>query len=218
MDKKFCIFDLDGTLADSMGYWRRLEYDYLTERGVEPGPKMDELVERLKPMTLIDAGRAFIDELGLSGTPESIAEEMNEVMRGHYRFRVPLKDGVKDYLTALRARGTTLCVASATDSPLVRTCLQRLGADGFFEFVVSCVDVAASKVKPDVYLEAARRLGAKPGECAVFEDAVTALRTAKSAGFYTVAVYDEYSSEDWEDLKKLADESVLSWPDALRAL
>ncbi len=218
MDKKYCIFDLDGTLVDSMSYWRGLEFDYLRSHGVESGPKLDALVERLKPMTLVDAAREFIKELGFFGTPESIAAEMNAVMREHYRLRVPLKPGVEDYLKALRSRGVRMCIASATDSALVRTCLSRLGVVGYFEFILSCVDVGASKDRPDVYFEAARRLGAKPDEAAAFEDALSALRTAKSAGFYAVAVYDDFSRDDWPTLQNLADECVTSWPDAASSL
>ncbi len=218
MDKNFCIFDLDGTLVDSMSYWRRLEFDYLKSHGAQQGPKLDALVERLKPMTLIDAGRAFIEELNFPGTPESIAADMNAVMREHYRLRVPLKPGVDDYLKSLRARGVKMCVASATESELVRTCLTRLGVVEYFEFILSCVDVSASKDRPDVYFEAARRLGAKPDEAAAFEDSISALRTAKAAGFYAVAVYDDFSRDDWPTIQKLADECITSWPEAASLL
>ncbi len=218
MDKSFCIFDLDGTLVDSMSYWRGLEFDYLRSHGAQQGPKLDALVERLKPMTLIDAGRAFIEELNFSGTPESIAADMNAVMREHYRLRVPLKDGVADYLKKLHDRGVRMCVASATESELVRTCLTRLEVEKYFEFILSCVDVGASKDRPDVYFEAARRLGAKPGEAAAFEDSLSALRTAKAAGFYSVAVYDDFSRDDWPTLQNLADECITSWPAAAAAL
>ncbi len=218
MDKKFCIFDLDGTLVDSMSYWRGLEFDYLKSHGAQEGPKLDALVERLKPMTLIDAAQEFIKELGFSGTPESIAADMNAVMREHYRLRVPLKPGVEKYLKSLHDHGVKMCVASATEGELVRTCLSRLGVVDYFEFILSCLDVGASKDRPDVYFEAARRLGAKPNEAATFEDSLSALRTAKGAGFYAVAVYDDFSRDDWPTLRDLADECVTSWPDAAAAL
>ncbi len=218
MDKKYCIFDMDGTLVDSMGYWQRMERDYLAMRGARPGPKLEAMIERLKPMTLIDAARAFIDELGFSGTPESIVAEMSEVMVENYRLRVPLKDGVADYLSALRATGARLCTASATGADLVKLCLSRLGIAEHFDFMISCVDVGASKDRPDVYLAAARRFGAAPAEIAVFEDSLQALTTAKNAGFYAVAVADPASEADWPALCALADETVDSWPQAAAAL
>ena len=218
MDKKFCIFDMDGTLVDSMGYWQRMERDYLARRGAKPGPALEELIERLKPMTLADAAKAFIAELGFSGTPQQIVDEMSAIMAENYRLRVPLKPDVKDYLTALRARGARLCTASATGAGQVKLCLDRLGIGSLFDFMISCVDVGASKDRPDVYFEAARRLGAKPEETAVFEDSLKALTTAKKAGFYAVAVWDEASSPDWPALCELADEAIKSWSEAAQKL
>ena len=126
MDKKYCVFDMDGTLVDSMGYWQGMEREYLARRGAQPGPALEELIERLKPMTLGDAAKAFIAELGFSGTPEQIVSEMNAIMEDNYRTRVPLKPGVKEYLTALKERGATLCTASATVAwPSLRVRLTR---------------------------------------------------------------------------------------------
>lgn len=218
MDKKFCIFDMDGTLVDSMGYWRNLEYDYLTSRGVQLGDKTAELIRRLQPMTLVDAGKVFIEELGFKGTPQTIADEMNAVMEGHYRTCVPIKAGVKAYLEALKSRGARLCTASATNAPLVRTCLTRLEIVGYFDFMLSCQDVGASKDRPDVYFEAARRLGSRPEETAVFEDSLSAMTTAKSAGFYAVAVYDEHSHDNWGKMQEISDEFIADWAEATKRL
>lgn len=214
MNKKFAIFDMDGTLVDSMGYWQNMEREYLTSRGVKPDPALEGLIARLKPMTLLDAARAFIAELGFSGTPERIAAEMNSIMRRHYARDVPLKPGVKEYLRALVSCGAALCTASATSVPLVKLCLRRLGVDREFRFMLSCEEVGFSKSCPDVYFEAARRLHSVPAETAVFEDSLAALTTAKNAGFYTVAVYDTASKADWPALKALADECIADWTEA----
>lgn len=214
MDKKFAIFDMDGTLVDSMGYWQRVEREYLAGRGAPSGPELEALIDRLKPMTLYDAARDFIAELGFSGTPEHIVAEMNGVMRRHYERDVPLKHGVKEYLRRLVRRGAALCTASATSVPLVKLCLRRLGIDREFRFMLSCEEVGASKNRPDVYFEAARRLGSAPAETAVFEDSLSALTTAKNAGFYAVAVYDAASASDWPALRALADECVVDWSKA----
>ena len=218
MDKKYCIFDMDGTLVDSMSYWQGMEREYLARRGAKPGPELEELIERLRPMTLKDAARVFISELGISDTPEQISAEMNAVMEENYRLRIPLKPDVAEYLTLLRERGAKLCTASATITPLVKMTLDRLGVGHLFDFMLSCVDVGASKDRPDVYFAAAARLGAKPEETAVFEDSLQALTTAKKAGFYAVAVRDESSVPDWPALRELADESVESWAQAAEAL
>ena len=210
MNKKYCIFDMDGTLVDSMPYWLSLERDYLSSHGVDERT-IDSIIVRLRPMTLIDAAKVFISELGFKGTPESISHEMNEIMHDNYRYRVPIKKGADLYLAALKEKGAVLCTASATDVPLVKTCLERLGIAKYFDFMLSCEEVGKSKTFPDVFIEAARRLGAKPAEIAVFEDSLVALKTARNAGFYAMSVADQANRGDWEILCANADETIDDW-------
>jgi HAD superfamily hydrolase (TIGR01509 family) len=214
MDKNFCIFDMDGTLVDSMGWWEKMEFEYLYARGAKPGARLNALVARLKPLTLIDAAKVFISELGFRDTPQHIADEMNAVMMENYRLNVPIKPGVKEYLEALQQRGAKLCTASATDVRLVKICLERLGIAKYFDFMLSCEEAGASKDKPNVYFEAARRLGSAPADTAVFEDSLRALRTAKNAGFYAVAVYDIHSEADLPELRRICDEYISDWHSA----
>jgi len=195
-----------------MPYWKGLCAEYLGSRGVKNIPP--DLLERMAPMTMLESSTLFIREFGLDGTPEQIAAEVNGLMERHYRADVPLKPGVPEYLEALRARGVRMCVASATTEPLVRACLERLGAAEYFQFMLSCETVGVGKNHPDVYLEAARRLGGTPGETAVYEDAVFAARTAKQAGFYLMGIYDECSEAEWPELSALADETVEDYSEA----
>ena len=216
MNKPFAVFDMDGTLVDSMVYWQRLGREYLTAQGVTEG--MDEVLERIKAMTMAESSALFIEAFGLPGTPESVMAEMNAVMDEHYRSDIPLKPGAAEYLAALRKRGTKMCVATATPEPLARACLVRLGVLEDLEFLLSCDAVGAGKDRPDVFLEAARRLGAAPAETAVFEDAMFALQTAKNAGFYTVGVWDASGDKHWDAMTALADETVRDWKAAAEAL
>ena len=206
---------MDGTLVDSMGYWKRLAGEYLETHGVLNPPK--DILEKIKPMTMTESAALFIREFGLQGTPEQVADDMNAMMDEHYRSDIPLKAGVKEYLTRLRDRGVRMCVASATAEPLMEACLSR-------------ETVGAGKRQPDVYLESIRRMGAEPSETAVYEDALYAAQTAKEAGFYVVGVYDgsvtychepddqekrdRMWNECWEQLKQLTDESILDWKTA----
>ena len=207
---------MDGTLVDSMVYWQRLGREYLTAQGVTKG--VDEVLERIKAMTMAESSALFIKTFGLPGTPESVAAEMNAVMDEHYRSDIPLKPGASAYLAALKARGTKMCVATATPEPLARACLTRLGVADFFQLILSCDAVAAGKDRPDVFLEAARRLGTDPADTAVFEDALFAVRTAREAGFYTVGIYDPSGAAHWAQVQLLADETVTDWADALNRL
>ena len=216
MKIKGAIFDMDGTLVDSMVYWRHLATEFLESKGVQHIAQ--DILERIKPMTMTESAALFIEEYGLSGTPESVAVEMNAMMDEHYRRDIPLKPGVQVYLDALHRRGVTMCVASATAEELMDACLTRLGVAQCFSFLLSCETVGAGKSRPDVYWEAAKRLGAQPEEIAVYEDALYAAKTAKSAGFYTIAVQDDSNQPHWETLTALADEKILDWQTAAQTL
>ena len=212
MDKKYCIFDMDGTLTDSMGYWRSLGGDYLRSKGVEPPADLPWMV---KGMTLAESAAYFMESCGLPGPAQRIVDELNAFMDARYRNDVPLKPGAAEYLKGLQARGARLSMATATAPPLVRACLGRLGVAEEFEFFVSCESIGKSKEHPDVFLEAARRMGAAPEECAVFEDALFAARTAKRAGFYTVGVYEATYDDEWPAMREICDEVITDWREAL---
>ena len=206
MDKKYAIFDMDGTLIDSMIFWKNLASEYLSSKGVTQVP--EDLPERIKPMTMSESAALFRQEFGLSGDPEA---EMNAMMDDHYRNDILLKSGVREYLQMLRSRGVRMCVASATAEHLMEACLTRLGVRGCFEFLLSCETVGAGKRSPLVYHESAKLLGADPAEIAVYEDALYAVQTAKEAGYYVVGVFDESASKNWKTIENLADEIILNW-------
>ena len=216
MDKRFAIFDMDGTLVDSMVYWKHLATEFLESKGVQHIAQ--DILERIKPMTMTESAALFIEEYGLSGTAESVAAEMNTMMDEHYRRDIPLKPGIQVYLDALHRRGVTMCVASATAEELMDACLTRLGVAQYFSFLLSCETVGAGKSRPDVYWEAAKRLGAQPEEIAVYEDALYAANTAKQAGFYVIAVQDDSNQPHWESLTALSDENISDWQTSAQTL
>ena len=209
MQHKYCIFDMDGTLVDSMGHWKNLEREFLLSKHIDTD--VDEVLQHIQHMTIPAAMEYFIDRFGFEGTVDSLTEEFNALMAAHYASDVEVKPGVPAYLEKLHNSGVKMCIASATSVPLVTICLERLGLRKYFEFLLSCVDVNASKDKPDVFLEAARRLGGTPAETAVFEDSLVASTTAKAAGFYVVGIYDKYSEHNWPAIQALADELIIDW-------
>ena len=215
MEQRFAIFDMDGTLVDSMLYWHNLGQEYLESKGVTGD--LNEVLERSKPMTMVESGALFIKEFGLAGTPESVAAEINAVMEGHYRNDVQLKAGAKEYLEQLRQKGIKLCVASATAEDLVSLCLTRLGVRDYFEFLLSCESVGTGKNRPDVYFAAAERLGAAVENTVVYEDAWYAVRTAKNAGFRVVAIFDYNSRARWDEIRAMADTPIERWAELLEA-
>ena len=213
MNKKYAIFDMDGTLIDSMVYWKKLGSEYLALHGITED--LDEIMERIKTMTMTESAELFRREFCLSGTKESIADEMNQMMNEHYRNDIPLKNGVENYVKRLYDSGVKMCVASATDRGLMQECLDRLGIRECFEFLLSCEEVGVGKKEPKVYFEAVKRLQGRdilqPEEVAVYEDADYAIRTAVNAGFYTIAVYDDSNKRKWEQLKAQTQEAIKDW-------
>lgn len=209
MDKKYAIFDMDGTLIDSMIFWKNLALEYLSSKGVKQISK--DILERIKPMTMSESAALFRQEFGLDGDPEA---DMNAMMDAHYSRDIPLKSGVREYLQMLHSKGVRICVASATAEHLMEACLTRLGVRDYFEFLISCETVGAGKRSPLVYHESARLLGANPAEIAVYEDALYAVQTAKEAGYYVVGVYDASASKNWKSIEALADEIIMNWEES----
>ena len=210
MDKKYAIFDMDGTLIDSMVFWKNLATEYLTSKGILQIPA--DILEQIKPLTMSESAALFRREFGLTGDVEA---QMNEMMEDHYRNDIPLKPGAWEYLENLHRQGVRMCVASATAEHLMESCLTRLGVRQYFEFLLSCETVGAGKRSPLVYQEAARRLGAVPGQIAVYEDALYAVQTAKAAGFHVVGVYDDSAADSWQAIEQESDEVILNWEEAV---
>lgn len=211
MKKQFAIFDMDGTLVDSMGYWNRLADEFLARRGFPP--LSPELQEESIALTMEGSANLFIRAYGLSETPEQICAEINGLMEQHYRTDVPLKPGATGFLERLKAAGIKMCIASSTAPALLDICLRRLGVRDYFEFLLSCEEVGEGKNRPTVYLEAARRMGAAPENTVIFEDILVASQTAKKAGFSLCVIYDANSDAEQPQLKTLADCYITRWDD-----
>lgn len=140
-------------------------------------------------------------------------EAVYDSMREHYRDRITLKDGVLDFLRKAKSAGIKMCVASATRRDVSEPLLAKTGLLDFMEFYVDCHELGVFKEYPDIYLEAAKRLGAEIEECAVFEDAEYCAETAHKAGFFTVGVYDEVAEEEG-DTRGVCDVFIENWQNA----
>ncbi len=205
---QYAIFDMDGTLIDSMPAWNRLGAEFLRSKGIVPPA---DLRRRTAPMTMLECG-AYAAGLGVPGTPQQIADELHERMAKQYRETIPLREGVTEYLQLCREAGMHLCVATATNRLLAETCLSRLGLLAFFSFVISCEDIGKTKTAPDIFLLAAEQLGASPTEAVVYEDMLYPAQTAKNAGFPTVGVYDPASGEEnARQLRQLCTAFIEDW-------
>lgn len=146
MEKKFAIFDMDGTLVDSMGFWNRLADEFLARRGFPP--LSPELQEESIALTMEGTANLFIREYHLPETAEQICSEINGLMEGHYRSDVPLKPGAAAFLARMKAAGFKMCIASSTAPALLDICLRRLDVRDYFEFLLSCEEVGEGKTGP----------------------------------------------------------------------
>lgn len=193
----FAVFDMDGTLVDSMPFWQSCGSDYLISRGCVPEKG---LWEKLSTMSTMESAEYFRQQYGLPEPPEEIVAGFNGIMEENYRLRVPAKPGVSEYLALLSDAGVTMSICSATSRPLVEITLRRLGLLDYFADITSCDEVAAGKDRPDVFLLALRRLGARPQDAVMYEDADFAVRTAHELGMHVAAVYDPTCLSTKEEL------------------
>ena len=213
MDKKFAIFDMDGTLVDSMGYWNRLADEYLARFGL-PGLS-PALKEESIALTMLESAQLFIREFGLPGTPEQIAGEINALMEEHYRTDVPLKPGAADFLRQCREEGIPMALFTACRPALCRAALERFGLADYFTAVVYAEEIGLEKRDPACFVELGRRLGADLADCTLFDDSPDNCATAARAGMTAVGVYDGYYAARQEELKTVCARYIRSFEELL---
>ena len=211
-DFRGAVFDLDGTLLDSMHVWSDIDSAFLRARGL---PEEPAYFERIKQISIREAADYTIARYGLSDTPQELIAWWMEMARRAYHDAVPLKTGAREYLACLKKRGVRLSVATACAPELYIPPLKRLGIYGWFDAYASLHEVAHGKSEPDVYLLAASRMGIAPGECAVFDDIIDGVRGAKKGGLLTVGVYDESSRAERPEIEKCADYYIESFTELL---
>lgn len=198
---KGAIFDLDGTLLDSMFIWDTFGEDYLKTLGKEP---KENLAETFKTFTLEQAAEYYIKHYSVTLSIEEIVDDINNMVAEIYRTKVTLKSGVKEFLKRLHTCGVKMCVATVTDRPIVEDVLKRLGVLEYFSAIFTCAEVGYDKTTPHIYRKALEYLGTERQETIVFEDAMHALQTAKSDGFKVAAVYDKHELRQ-NEMKKISD-------------
>ena len=202
--KKALIFDLDGTLLDSMRAWDEVGLEYLYLKAISYIPANH--LEVFRAMSVVDCAKYFIAQFGLKKPLQQICDEINDMIEVKYKHEIQPKEGVPEFL--LKNKDRKMCIATATDRPLVEFALQRLGLEKYFEFIITSADVGCGKDQPDIFIKAAGRLGLEVGDCVVFEDAPHAIKSAKLAGFYAVGVYEKCFESEQETIKEYADQYV----------
>ena len=206
---KGAIFDLDGTLLDSMFIWDTIGEEYLRSLGKEPH---EDLKETFMTLTLEEAAVYYREHYGVTLSVKEIVDGINAMVEQTYRTKVTLKPGISEYLAWLKENGVRMCVATVTDRYLVEETLERLGVRHYFSEIFTCAEVGFGKDKPIIYQKALEHLGTEKSDTYVFEDLPFALNTAKTDGFPTVGIYDRHEAHQ-DELKELADYYVLDFTD-----
>ncbi|MBQ8027085.1 MAG: HAD family phosphatase [Clostridia bacterium] len=204
------IFDLDGTLIDSMAIWDDLAYNFLVSQGVTP--KLD-LRDKVSTMYLNESAQYVVDEYKLSCTPQDAKEYIENQIEDFYINTVPPKEDALDFLKMLKAKGVKMCVATATERKLAIPALERNGMIGFFDKVFSCADIGISKQSPEIFDKALEFLGTPKEETFVFEDSFHAVSTASKAGYNVIAIYDKSAEAQKDRIKKLSTRFIDKYAD-----
>ncbi|PTQ83613.1 HAD superfamily hydrolase (TIGR01509 family)/HAD superfamily hydrolase (TIGR01549 family) [Trichococcus patagoniensis] len=210
MKLEAAIFDLDGTLLDSMPIWEGLGQNYLLQKKVQPAPGLQDT---LNTMSLQQAAQHFREAYGLREDEETIIWEIQTLIADLYRYEVPLKAGAAEYLQTLQEQNVKMCIATATERKLAESALERLGIREYFSTILTSSEVKAGKDNPLIYHRAVEHLGAPLTKTIIFEDALHAIETATSAGFRVVGVYDESAAQDRERIEALTEQYIYSFSD-----
>ena len=191
---KAAIFDMDGTLVNSLMYWNTLwedvGRDWLGVDGFRPSEEIDK---RARTMIFVDAMKMVREAYGIAATDDEFVKYATDSLESFYRNVVTVKDGAREFLEYLHRKGIKLCLASATDMKYVNIALDVLDLRQYFDYAMSCADIGVGKDKPDIYLLALKSLGANAEETYIFEDSFVAIETASSIGLNTVGVFDKYN-------------------------
>ena len=203
------IFDLDGTLLDSMHAWDDVSPAIVRALGVEPEADLADKVRDLTPQ-----GRAQYckETYGLSQSVDELLAMAGARMAEFYRSEVQLKPGVQKFLSLLKMEGVWMYVATNTDRRLVELVLKKTGLEPYFRGIVTCAEAGAGKRESaEVYEKAMRRLRSNKKDTVIFEDALHAIRTAKAAGFRVCGVYDPSAEADQEAIRAESDYYICSF-------
>lgn len=196
------IFDLDGSLVDSMWIWHDIDVEYLGRFGLECPVDLQKSIEG---MSFSETAVYFKERFALPDSLEQIKNDWNAMAWDKYLYEVPLKDGAESFLEYCKLHGIKLGIATSNSRELVEGIAKVHGLDSYFECIMTGCDVKRGKPAPDIYLAVADFFKVNPSRCLVFEDIVPGIMAGKSAGMMTCAVWDAYSVYQEKEKAEMAD-------------
>lgn len=212
---KAAIFDMDGTLIDSMYVWEKIDMDYLKMKGLCVPSDLRENIEHL---SFIECACYFKKRFNLTDSVEKIMDDWNNMAYFEYSNKVELKPGAAEFLKRLKLAGIKVGLATSNCTLLLEAALKNNKVYDYFDEITQSDEVGKSKENPDIYLLAAKKLGVNPDECVVFEDILPAVKGAKKAGMKVVGVYDKSSDEYSTEIEKNADMFIYKYAELKKAI
>ncbi len=210
--KKAVIFDLDGTLMDSMWMWTDIDIAYLGRYGYE---LPEDLQKAIEGMGFTETAQYFKKRFSIPDPVEKIKEDWNQMAFDMYANRVRMKPGAFRFLSEIRSRGMKTAIASSNSRELIMACLDGNGIADSFDCIMTSCDVAHGKPSPDIYLSTARVCGVMPQECLVFEDVPMGILAGRNAGMEVCAVEDAHASGQRDTIRSLAQYYIRSYDEIL---
>lgn len=196
------IFDLDGTLVDSMWVWRAIDIEYLGRFHI---PLPEDLQSRIEGMSFRETAIYVKEHFAIPDTLEQIQECWNRMAWDKYMHEVPLKEGIPEFLEGCAENGIKLGIATSNSRELLENVANAHKLHDYFSCILTGSEIIRGKPAPDIYLKVAEKLQTPPSRCLVFEDIIPGIMAGKNAGMRVCAVEDAYSVHDRETKKNLAD-------------
>lgn len=201
------IFDMDGTLIDSMDAYGGAMVRFLDDNKIE---YPSDIVKIITPLGFKGSAEYFLTLGSKKSVPEML-EDFRDYMIEPYTKTIPEKEGVTETLLRLKKEGHSLNVLTASPHVTLDPCLKRLGLYELFENVWSCDDFGMTKSEPEIYVEAAKRLGTTVSECIFIDDNVNAVKTAKEAGMHAWGIYDKSSEDYVDEMKEISEKYIYTF-------
>ncbi|NFB17475.1 HAD family phosphatase [Clostridium botulinum] len=206
------IFDLDGTLIDSMGIWEKIDYDFLNKRNLKVP---QDLKDKIETLTFEEGANFFKKNFKLKESQEEILKEWHNMVVKEYSHNIKLKNNVRDFLIKLKNKGVKLAIATSNTPELTKLVLENNKILNLFDSITTISEVNRNKTFPDIYLLCAEKLKLPAEKCAVFEDILPAIKSAKTAKMKTIGIYDDSSKDDENKIKEIADYYIYDYKELI---
>ncbi|WP_066496566.1 HAD family hydrolase [Abyssisolibacter fermentans] len=208
---KAVIFDLDGTLVDSMWVWRDIDINYLQDKGSDI--LIEDLESEIEGMSFTETAMYFKEKFNIEDSVEDIKEEWNRLAFEYYSKKILLKDGAREFIKYLKQNDIKLGIGTSNSRELAEAVLLSNGILDYFDTFITSCEAGKGKPNPDVFLKAAKNLDVKPEECIVFEDTYAGVLAGVRAGMKVYGVADALSLINKDKISKLVEKYIISYFD-----